>query len=493
MKFQQVALLFITILPISHAQVLKITEKALINRVTDNIPRMQEIESVFLQSKGARNEAMDMLAPEAYAARTYTETRERAPVPFFPVYSPINQYQVGVKKNFKYGVSADLSHSVDIRTGANNTNEFRDLTTITNQLAVNFDLWKDLFGKLTRARLDNADLMVKQAKLQSEIEKKNFIITLRRLYYNLLANEEKQLISKKLLDLANKQARDARKRKKNSIADAGEVARYESQVAARKGSLFYLEYERENIFKSLRQLIPTLQDYELAIGEYDIDQSINAILQCTSVISSQKVAPYKFTQYDEMKNLMNKSMAFQETIDKKHDDIDVKLTTAVRYIGVASEQDGATYRGSTSGAFDDINENNRMGADAGLMLNIPLGSKRADTAKVKELYNKKRYRAQIKNIDANLQSTHKQISKSIQILLQVIDAQQENSKKLNIRLKDMRKKYNQARVPVSALIQDQDALMSSDLSIIDTKLAIVNTILDYFVVFQETPCSFNRI
>jgi len=57
----------------------------------------------------------------------------------------------------------------------------------------------------------------------------------------------------------------------------------------------------------------------------------------------------------------------------------------------------------------------------------------------------------------------------------------------------MQRKFNQARIPVSALILDQDALFSSDLSIVDTKLAVLNTLLDYIVVFTETPCSFNKI
>ncbi|MEX1098927.1 MAG: hypothetical protein WEB87_00790, partial [Bacteriovoracaceae bacterium] len=89
--------------------------------------------------------------------------------------------------------------------------------------------------------------------------------------------------------------------------------------------------------------------------------------------------------------------------------------------------------------------------------------------------------------------THQQISESIKILQEVIQTQKINSRQLEIRLKDMRKKYNQARISVNDLIQDQDSLFSSDLAIVDTKLSVLNTLLDYFSVFTETPCSFNRI
>jgi hypothetical protein len=57
----------------------------------------------------------------------------------------------------------------------------------------------------------------------------------------------------------------------------------------------------------------------------------------------------------------------------------------------------------------------------------------------------------------------------------------------------MRKKYQQARASVNDLVQDQDALLSSELITIDTKLAVLNVILDYLAVYTETPCDFNRI
>jgi hypothetical protein len=57
----------------------------------------------------------------------------------------------------------------------------------------------------------------------------------------------------------------------------------------------------------------------------------------------------------------------------------------------------------------------------------------------------------------------------------------------------MRKKYVQARASVNDLVQDQDALLNSELATIDTQLQILNVLFDYLAIFTETPCSFNRI
>jgi outer membrane protein TolC len=471
----------------------EINEVNLIKLAKKESPKLDEIKSRLLGAKSNYRETDDSLAVSAYGGYEHTTTNERAVLPFFPIYSPINRYQVGVKKNFKYGVSADLSASVDQRSGSSNTTEFKDIHTTIYDLTLNIDLWQDLFGKLTRMKLDNAKLSYESSKLQSKIEEKSFVIAVRRLYWNLVGNAEKIRISKNLLQQAEKQAADARRRKRNSIADVGEVARYESQVASRKGSLLLLEYQREQFYKALTDLVPSLAGQELKLGEYNVDQSIFDVLACTSVIAKEKSVPYKYTDYDEMTKLLKVLQKNQSKLDASYDDVDVKLSTSFRQVGVASDANdaGDIYSGSYQDSLDDIANNDRSAFQAGLMVTIPLGSQ-DKTAKVKEEYNKRRLDANIKSTDSNIINTHNQIARQISILQEVIKTQRLNSDKLNIRLKDMRKKFAQARISVTALIQDQDALLNSDLSIIDTQLEILNTLLDYFSIFTDTPCGFNR-
>jgi outer membrane protein TolC len=471
----------------------EIDESKLITLAQKESPKLDEIKSRLLSSESTFREVDDSLAVNAYGGYDHTTTNEKAIVPFFPVYSPINRYQIGLKKNFKYGISADISASVDQRSGANSTTEFKDIHTTIYDLTLNFDLWQNLFGKLTRLKIDNAKLSFESGKIQSKIEEKAFVVAIRRLYWNLVGNAEKIRISQNLLEQAQKQAADARRRRRNSIADAGEVARYESQVASRKGSLLLLEYQREQFLKALTDLVPSLAGKDISLAPYNVDKSIFDVLSCTEIIAREKKVPYKYTYYDEMTELLKSIQKNQSKLDSSYDDIDVKLSTSFRQVGVASEanQAGNEYTGSYQESLDDMANNDRSAFQAGLMVTIPLGSQ-DKTAKVKEEYNKRRLDANIKSTDNNIVNTHNQIARQIKILQEVIRTQRLNSDKLNIRLKDMRKKFSQARVSVTALIQDQDALLNSDLSIIDTQLEILNTLLDYFTIFTDTPCEFNR-
>ena len=166
----------------------------------------------------------------------------------------------------------------------------------------------------------------------------------------------------------------------------------------------------------------------------------------------------------------------------------------MKRVGVASEAGaGSTFSGDYQGSIDDLNDNDRSGMEAGLILTIPFGENKKGTVAVKEALTERQFDASILKLDANVVSTHIQVKRSVKILAMVIQEQRANSEKLNIRVREMKKKYAQARIPEYALIQDQDSLLQSDLTIVDTQLRVVSTILDYLSVFNTFPCSFNRI
>ena len=489
MKFISMALLLAM-----NAYAIEITEESLLEYAKKSSPNLDEIESKLLKAQSDYAQVMDGLGTSVYTGYNHTSTQERAVNPFFPVYSPINQYQAGVIKPTKYGVKAELAVSVDQRSGSSEQQVFEDIHTTIYGLTLTMDLWKDLFGKVTQRKIENAKVAYKSAQLQREVEQKTYSVAVRRIYWALVANNEKKKISESLLEASIAQTNDAKKRLKANISDKGEVARYEAQVAQRKGSLLLLRYEREALLKQLKDLVPSLNGKEIALGSYNLDQALGEVLSCAALIQTKKDAPMDFTKYDEVANLLKEVQKNQTTIDSTYDDIDISLSTTFKQTGLGSDQEGTDrFEGSFQKSLDDISDNDRSGFEAALLVTVPLGKKASNTEDVIKEYNKKRLAAQIESTQNNISTTHRQISESIKILGDVIGVQKVNSEQLKIRVADMRKKYNQARIQVNDLIQDQDALFSSDLSIVDTKLNVLSTLLDYFAVFTETPCSFNRI
>lgn len=473
-----------------------LTEEMITKISQESNPNLNQIEATFLDSKIKAEELKDKFGFEAYGGYNNIQTREKALVPFIPIYNQINQYQVGVKKYTKYGVVLDLNTQVDTRSGGSagaNALDFQDVTTTIHEFGVQMDLWKDFMGRISKSQFNNLQDLKKKDEYQSEISKGVFVTNMRKLYWNIVANQEKIKITENLTKKAEQQARDARRRKANSVADKAEVARFESLVHQRRGSLIRLKYEREMYLKNLRESFPQFNGKKIILGKYNADKTLFDILACSAQINKETSVPYNSTSYDEVINLLRNVQSRQGEVDDTYDDIDLKLDLRLRQVGVASDsENNVLYEGSYQDSLEDINDNDRSAMSAGLMLTIPFGEDRTGTTEVKKAYTEKSFAANIDQMDARVKATHQQIQKTVQLLSELMKEQKANSKQLAIRVKEMKRKYTQARIPEYALIQDEDSLLQSDLGVVDIQLLVVSTILDYFTVFHNYPCAFNR-
>jgi outer membrane protein TolC len=472
----------------------QLTEENLLKSSKEGSPALDEIEAAFLSVAIKEGEKKEKYAPELFGQGVYSETNERALIRFQPVFSPVVSAQLGVRQNMGKGFETSASVVTDQRSAAPTdfTGKFKDVTTSTIRFTMQMDLWKNLLGRLDEADLLALEQEKQRAKLEAEVRRKTFAISLRRLYWSLVGNHEAMKIATALLKTSESQRADANLRLRNAIAEEDELARYTAQVASRQGTILMLEYQREIYLKQLKNLLPHLNKEEIVVEDYNIEKTLNEVVACTKVIAGQKKIPFEFTKYDEMVDLTRKIKNNRRIINSRYSDIDVKLFGTVKATGVNSEPSGTGYRGSYGGSFDDMTSTNRSGYEAGLMFTMPLGSTKDNVQKTKELYDEKRLLASIDSSEAQVANTHAQLVKSIGYLNEVIAAQKTSSEQLGKRLSLMRRKYAQARVSVNDLVQDQDALLNSELTTIDTQLQILNTIFDYLVIFTDTPCAFNR-
>lgn len=490
----QILLLFLVFSIPTFAAEFTLTEASLMKLVQSNNPSLDELETKFLQAKLEKESLDDALAPSAYIGYGHTDTKEKSIIPFQPVFKSINQYKVGVKKNTLYGISVDANQSIDVRSGDSETGStYKDIHSSVYEIGLQIDLWKDIFGKNTRRQYKNLKELEQKAKLEKEISKNLLWLNARKLYWNLVANAEKTKITKDLLKTTRKQAKDAKRRKASSIADKAEVAIFNSRVSQREGQLLYLEYERELLFQSLREMFPELKEQSLKLEKYNKKKEISKVLACTGQIFLTNELPLKHSSYDEVIDLLKLTKDRQQKIDQAHNDIDVKFELKYQQKGVSSNTTNSNdFYGDYDDSLTDLADNDRSGMSAALQIAIPIGSQKSTTQDIREKLNKRMYRAQISSLEGRVHATYEQVKKSVMVLSKVIDTQRKNSKYLDIRVREMKKKFAQARIPEYVLFQDQESLLQSDLTIVDTQLKIINTLLDFYSIFQTYPCEFNK-
>ncbi len=480
----------------SFSQALVLTEEAIQTMALKSSPRLDEIEAAFLSVSVGENQLKEKFAPELFGQYAHSETHEKAIVRFQPVFSPIDQAQLGVRQNLAHGFTTSLAAITDQRSAGPTafSGRFKNATTTTLRFTMQMDLWKDLFGRMSKAELEGLNLERRRAELEKEIAQKTFRLSLRRLYWSLVANNEAMKISGELLHSAEILSKETAQRFRNSVAEGDEVARYDALVATRQGSITYLKYQRESLIKQLQNLVPELSTKEIALGDYDVQSTIQEVLACTASIAGQAAIPYQHTSYDEIVSIIRKNSAQRDLVNSRYSDVDVKLFGTAKSTGVASAPSGSNgSRGSYGGSIDDQTNNNRTAYELGVMFTMPLGDAKKETERTKELYDRKRLQASMNNADSQIINAHTSFARTISYLNDVVRAQRLSSAALEKRLKLMRKKYEQARVSVNDLVQDQDALLSSELTTIDVRLQIINSLFDYLVIFPETPCAFNRI
>lgn len=457
-------------------------ESALKKMMDTNPPSVQQIEASFFDLKTGNLEEKDKLGLRLEADGSIYKSNERILLPgpdFFTQSS--RDYKVGIVKPTEFGL--DLSVKA---FGSRSTNIFlpngASISGIT--VGLNVDLYKNFLGRMTKTELKQTGAAFKRAKLERKIGLKTFESNLRKLYWSLVANKEKQELLKSLVDTAERQLSDSKSRQRSGVADRGETARFRSQLSSRKSNLIALEYERSEYLKNLRELIPELKTKKVIIGPYSVQSTADRALECIGTINNQMQTPMEYTYYDEIVDFLIQEEKYQQKVLRAYDDIDIKLEGEFSNVGKDfgledSQQD----------LFDNPRDRSRIA----LKISMPLDGSKTRTKKARQLATKNRFRSMAQSNLGKVNAFHTETLEITKALIDVLRSQKETSKYLGISLSESRKKFNQGRISIQELISEQDAQTQNKLNEIESNLIILSTLIDYFSIFTETPCEFNRI
>lgn len=460
-------------------EVVKINENSLKNFFSEHSHQLIDLQAQSENAKLNSLKTQDGFNWRLEGTASYQNADEIPFIIFQPVTSPYKTLEVGAVKSTSYGAEFGVSGFTEQYSTNSGIN---DATTSGIAFKASVDLYRDIFGRSSRARLIGAESTTEKIKQLSTLQGHALWQQVRKIYWALVANNESLKISQQLLDTSEKQSSEATRRFKNSIADRGEVARYQSQVAARKANIIYLQYQKEQYVQQLKEAIPEYADKKIELASYDLSKTLDQIIACTKTISSNTELPLDYTSYDEFLGALEVEYAATQKLTDTYAAPDLKLNAEYRRFGR-----DFSYSDSLSRFGDDKQDR----FNVGLMFSIPIDSKKSTTEETQRIVDNMRFKAEKTRTIGKLGAFHTQVIQSIALLQQVIANQKLNSEKLQISLKETQKKYDQARISVQEMIIDQDAYLQSNLDEIQTKLAVINTLLDYFGVFNTTPCNIN--
>lgn len=468
---------------LANAQsVFLLSEQRLAELVKNNPPSVEDLKIAVLGVQKTHAQFNEGFAHRLTAGYNYTKSNEESLMAFKPVMTPVENMNLVYSKNFKNGMGVSTTLYTNKSSTANGA--LTDGITSGVSARLTIDLHKNLWGKITKSNDAILDLSHKKAELQKLIQTKVFLTSLRKIYWALVANSESLKITTHLHKTAQDQLKDAKKRLKSRVTDIGEVARYQSQVAARKASLLYLNYQKELLVQQLKTLLPEIAVRKVVLAPYQMDKIVTQVLSCTKKLSSIYSVPLNFTSFDELLGLSKQIFNKEKKITNRYNKADVKFFIE------AKEQ--AIKTGAYSDAVSDFWDDKKEGVAFGLTVDFSLGGAQAKTKSLQDEIEKRRYIREQEDTLGKMSTYHSQIIKSIMILNSVVEQLQKNSSYLEKSLQEVKRKYDQARISYRDFINEQNLLLESNLNEIKTKLEIINTLFDYFSVFTETDCEINK-
>lgn len=469
-----------TFILIAPAQARLLTEASILELAKKESPTMRALNLNLLAKKLEFKQSKDAFDFKLKASGDYLKTNERQLNAFIPVTSPVYQFETQVERPTKYGVN----FAAGIQYQETSNNFILNNSTEKASVAVSVDLWRNLLGRTTKNQIKSAKRAHQAQEVKTSIEKRVYLNSLRKIYWGLVYNNESTELTKRLMVISKKQVAEAKKRLRSKIADKGEVARYQSQVAGRESQILYLNYQREQLYLQLKQFLPAIAEEKLQLDKYSLAQTADRVMACVARIQAEAQTPVQFTQYDEYVGLLEKSYKYQQRVSGAYNSPDLTFQTSLAKIG----------RGIGHGAaYDDLTKNGQDEFAVGVQLEIPLGNKRAKSEKTLETINKEKFLYESTSQLGKMHAFHSEIYQSISLLNQAIRKQRENTAYLSQSLEVSKKKYRQARISVEQLVNEQDLFFQSQLNEISTKKVVIDTLLDYFNVFTEFPCEFNKV
>jgi len=461
---------------------IKINEKSLVKLSRSQNASSERASLIHKQANLMSSEFNEQYQTYLTSKIGYSNSLQKSISPFAPTFAPTTNYEVGLKKNLGYGLTTSLNAFSEQISTANKT--INRATESGVRLNLNMDLWKNAFGRLEKKQFDSITNKKKIALLKSQINQKSFENAVRKIYWSLVANQEKLKVANGIKNTAEYQLKEVKKRKKASVAENDEVFRYEAQYSVRLAQITALNYQRNKLILQLKSLLPQLNDHDLELDNYNVDATIAEVLTCTAKIKSQNKIPWKDTKIDELLDNLDNNHKLSNRINDSHDDMDLSL------IG---EYELSANDNSIGDSYSEFSSDAKPSYAVAMQLSVPLGGAKSSTTILKKQVMLTQYMADRHELESSVKARYEQMVLMVDLLNRNAILQEKSAEQLELVIKETNRKYNQARVSVDALVNDQNALLNSKIDQINSRLAVINELFDYFNVFSDSTCSINQL
>jgi outer membrane protein TolC len=213
-----------------------------LDQVRGQSPAVNSSENIIDGAKSSARESDLLFMPRFFFNATYTYDRRQFPNAFFGGRTTSENFNLGFDKQFDFGLSAKLSYTLFNNNTTNLPviifpNGVNAYTSGQTQLDLNQSLWRNFFGKETRATETLAEASSLAAHYGESFKLKQTLAQAENAYYRLAIANESVKLEQELLDRAKKILDWTTKRVASHLTDRIDMLQSKASFQARAISL----------------------------------------------------------------------------------------------------------------------------------------------------------------------------------------------------------------------------------------------------------------
>lgn len=452
----------------------------------DESPQLKKINSQIERLQAEINGTMVNFGPALESSIKYNNTDETPLIVFQPPNQPYYSAEIKLNHYTQYGVGYSLGVLGESLTsgpqGADalaNPGVFSiNSARVNPKASITFDLLKNRFGSETLNQVKSLQAQMRSLELQKEITREDLVVQLRKLYWNYNILIEKKELNEEILTLTIKLLRNIERKQKDGFVEKGDLYSAQSQKSGQKANISLLKYQIEQIKKNMLTLLPGLPlGFEIETAKISGNEKFFDV--CLKTILNREDVPLDWSYYTEQMRENQTALNFTKDSLESFSQPELKLF---------GEISGTQVDTRLRDAAGDYLDRADYGYTLGLTFNMPLSSslkKQRDN-----LMNSEEFRVKSENQIQRLElkALHEETKNTIILLNEALEDQKETSSSLKKSYEFKQKQYNQARVDLLDVLQEQNNYLSSQVNQLDISKIVVDALLGYKAKFQKFSC-----
>lgn len=416
---------------------------------------------------------------------THMQTNDASSNPAGFIVSPAQEFSGGISKNFETGIGFKAEAFLQQQTFEGNP-QADSRSVVGARAEGQIDLGGNFLGVRSKTNQFLLKSNLKAANMDAIIKKNELRKSMRAVYWRLVANRISKNWRLEILSSARRQLDLVEKQASAYVSDQEEVKAYQALVIGQEAEIIGLENQYAAISQHLKSAFPVLTGKDLIIKLAHADKQRHKVMQCIHLIKD--IPNKKVIETSSYRHLLvSNEYVYQSSLalNDLSDHPEFKLFAKYETVGYSPDD--------FSDASKSLSDARKNATTIGVNFSMPITTGLQKTVGKKKRLLATAHAAKQEAIIGGLKSQREASLRQIKLLRDSMVLMERLTQTNESKVAIARKKYDQARLPLAILIQDEINLLNSKLNRVQLQLQIVLTLLDYLKKFDETPCEFNAI